>query len=46
MEKLKAEQKEIDKLKNRTAGGSGESDTFRLKDLPDDFVSEVGETKE
>lgn len=29
--RIRKEQKEIDKLKNKSQGGSGESDTFTLK---------------
>ena len=43
---MKAEQKAIEKLKEKSFGGSGESDTFRLDDYPEDFYSEVNEIEE
>lgn len=43
VEKIKAEHKAIEKAKERASGGSGESDTFKFKDMPEDHISEVEE---
>ena len=47
VEKIKAEQKEIDKAKDRVSGTSSESDTFKFRGetFPEEFVSEVEEMK-
>lgn len=47
VEKLKAEQEEIDKAKDKISGGSGESDTFKFRGetFPEEFTSEVEEMK-
>ena len=47
VEKMKAEFKEQEKLKDKISGGSGQSDTFKFKGetFPEDFVSDVEEMK-
>lgn len=47
VERINAEIRENQKLKDKAdglgAGGSGESDTYRFKDMPKDFFSELEE---
>ncbi len=47
VEKMKAEQKEIDKAKDKVSGTSSESDTFKFRGetFPEDFTSDVEEMK-
>lgn len=47
VEKIKAEIKENEKLKDKVSGGSGESDTFQFKgeQVSIDFTSDVEEMK-